>query len=179
MCIHELPPVYISREWCIGSLCTAVPPLAQVKRRCERLVLAHADRNCHSMRLMDMLKKSCSPPRLMWILGRNFRYSHAFLSQNCWISDPKPQDFRVISWISELWAEGIAESKEPALQSQRASLHHVQVLTNHTKSLTVRPPGLLPSPKEHEQVQVHARSCSHQGIHMHQLGIQSESATAI
>ena len=28
------------------------------------------------------------------------------------------------------------------LQSQRAGLHHVQVLTNHTRSFIVRPPGL-------------------------------------
>ena len=34
-------------------------------------------------------------------------------------------------------------------------------------------------PKEHEQAHVHAQSCNHEGIHMHQLGVRSESATAI
>ena len=45
-------------------------------------------------------------------------------------------------WCTQLWAEGIVESKEPILQSQCASLHQKQVLTNHTRLLTVRPPSL-------------------------------------
>ena len=42
-CVHTWVTtcVHIKRQ-CTGSLCTAVARLAQVKRRCERLVVAHA-----------------------------------------------------------------------------------------------------------------------------------------
>ena len=37
----------------------------------------------------------------------------------------------------------------------------------------------MQAPKKHEEEHVRARSCNHEGIHMHQLGIRSESAIAI
>ena len=50
----------------------------------------------------------------------------ARVSGNLRISDPSYRNF--------LWAEGIVELEEPPLlQSQCASLHHVQVLTNHNE----------------------------------------------
>ena len=82
MCTHELPPAYISRERCIGSLCTAISRLAQVERRCERLVVA---------------------PALGLGLGHTFRgitKLQEFLLISC-ISESKLLEFLVISWISE------------------------------------------------------------------------------
>ena len=90
-----------------------------------------------------------------------------------WLSEPKPQNFE--------WFHGFLISGPKALWNLRSQLcrHNAQVFTMckswHTTwhHLLWGRQAFMPSPKEHEQVQVHARSCNYQGIHMHQLGSEA------
>ena len=65
--------MYISREQCIGSLCAAVSSLAQLKRRCECLVVAQAGQELPFYAAEGHAEVTLFTPALGLDLGLTFR----------------------------------------------------------------------------------------------------------